>query len=141
MKAKDLCGAALVECRPDESLTAACERMRASDVTAVLVRDGEPLLGILAARDLLRAFADHADPDVVAVDRYMTRTPATIAADAQITEAAAMLSGLGLNHLPVVEGEHVLGMLAARDLLEPNVWPELKRAATIGDEGAGGSPD
>jgi len=47
----------------------------------------------------------------------MTHTPSTIAADASIGDALALLASLDVRHLPVVDGgKRLVGMLSDRDL-------------------------
>ncbi len=50
------------------------------------------------------------------VSRFMTRRPVTVAPDASIDEAIALMERHGFRHLPVARGADVLGMLSARDV-------------------------
>ena len=46
----------------------------------------------------------------------MTPTPATIAVDATLTQAQALMHRLGVNHLPVMAGTLVESVISARDI-------------------------
>ena len=50
------------------------------------------------------------------VKNRMTKNPYTIAADAPITDAVALLREKGLKRLPVVDGEKVVGILTQSDI-------------------------
>jgi CBS domain-containing protein len=50
------------------------------------------------------------------VSRFMTRRPVTVAPDASIDEAIALMERHGFRHLPVARGVDVLGMLSDRDV-------------------------
>ena len=67
-------------------------------------------------RDVLKAVAEGFRADARVADR-MTRHPETVeSADATDHAAALMIHG-GFRHLPVVDGEEVVGILSIRDLM------------------------
>jgi CBS domain-containing protein len=47
----------------------------------------------------------------------MTRGPVTVSADVPVLDAARLMGEKRIRHLPVVEGEHLLGMIGIRDVL------------------------
>jgi len=50
------------------------------------------------------------------VSRFMTRRPVTVAPDASVDEAIALMERHGFRHLPVAQGAEVLGMVSDRDV-------------------------
>jgi CBS domain-containing protein len=92
------------------------ERMVEREVGAVLVMDGDRLAGILTERDILRAVARGIRDDAVVGD-WMTTHPETIGPDETTEHAATLMMHGGFRHLPVVEGDHVVGILSIRDLM------------------------
>jgi acetoin utilization protein AcuB len=50
------------------------------------------------------------------ISKYMTTTPRTGGRHLTLTAAARLMSEAGIRHLPVVEGERLLGVLTQRDL-------------------------
>ena len=90
--------------------------MVAKDVGAVLVMEGERLVGILTERDVLRAVAEGIGDDTVVAD-WMTRDPETLAPDESTQHAAVLMIHGGFRHLPVAENDEVVGMLSIRDLM------------------------
>ncbi len=106
----------LLTVEPGLPLTEVAQRMVARDVGAVLVLDGERLVGILTERDVLRAVAGGIGEDTVVAD-WMTRDPETMEPDEPIRQAAVLMIHGGFRHLPVVHGGVVVGMLSIRDLM------------------------
>ena len=92
------------------------QRMVKRDVGAVLVMDGEALTGILTERDVLRAVAAGIQDETVVSD-WMTRDPDTMSPDDTTQHAAVLMIHGGFRHMPLVEGDAVVGMLSIRDLM------------------------
>jgi CBS domain-containing protein len=97
-------------------LTEVAKRMVSRDVGAVLVMEGERLVGILTERDMLRAVAAGLDDSTLVNDR-MTRDPDTLESDETTRQAATLMIHGGFRHLPIMEGDEVVGMLSIRDLM------------------------
>jgi CBS domain-containing protein len=107
----------LLTVRPDERLGEVAQRMVERDVGAVLVTDDSGRLsGILTERDVLRAVASGIRDDTVVSD-WMTRDPETMAPDEPTLHAAVLMIHGGFRHLPLVDGDEVVGMLSIRDLM------------------------
>ena len=100
----------------EDALTEVAQRMVDRDVGAVVVMDGTRLAGILTERDVLRAVAAGMQDDT-AVKDWMTRDPETMEPDEPTLHAAVLMIHGGFRHLPLVEGEEVVGMLSIRDLM------------------------
>lgn len=113
---------------PEETVAEAARRMVARGVGAVLVMEGERLAGILTERDVLRAVADGAAEGARVADR-MTRHPETIDAGDATEHAAALMIHGGFRHLPVVEGEKVVGIVSIRDLMRVVLEDSAPRGA------------
>ena len=101
---------------PGDALTAVAQRMVDRDVGAVLVMEGDALVGILTERDVLRAVAAGIHDDTVVSD-WMTRDPETMGPDDTTEHAAVLMIHGGFRHMPLVEGNAVVGMLSIRDLM------------------------
>jgi CBS domain-containing protein len=91
-------------------------RMVERSVGAVLVLDGKRLAGILTERDVLRAVARGIRDDAVVRD-WMTTDPETIEPHETTEHAATLMMHGGFRHLPVTEGDAVVGILSIRDLM------------------------
>lgn len=107
----------VVTVEPDESARLAVLRMLEEGVGSVAVCESGKLVGIFTERDVLTLAGDGTDLDAVRVGDVMTREPLTVDADVPILDAARLMGERRVRHLPVVEGEHLLGMVGIRDVL------------------------
>jgi CBS domain-containing protein len=102
---------------PELSISDVAGRMVERNVGAVLVRDADGrLAGILTERDLMRAVARGVRDEALVGD-CMTRDPETVAPDDTTEHAAVLMIHGGFRHLPVMDGDAVVGMLSIRDLM------------------------
>jgi CBS domain-containing protein len=106
----------LLTVAPDEPLQEVAQRMVDRDVGAVLVMKGTQLAGILTERDVLRAVAAGIQDGTVVSD-WMTSDPDTMDPGDTTQQAAVLMIHGGFRHLPLVEGDEVVGMLSIRDLM------------------------
>ena len=113
----DVMSARLVQVEPSATVREAARRMTEQGVGSVAVCEGARLVGIFTERDLLRLSAAGADLDSTSVGDEMTRALVTVSADADIVAAARLMGERGIRHLPVVEGENLLGVVGIRDVL------------------------
>jgi CBS domain-containing protein len=101
----------------DDSVRLAVLRMLEEGVGAVAVCDAGRLVGIFTERDVLALSGNGTDFDAVNVRDVMTRDPFTVDAGVAVLDAARLMGEKKIRHLPVVEGEHLLGMVGIRDVL------------------------
>ena len=112
----DIMSRNLLSVGADERLADAARRMDERGVGAVLVMEGERLLGILTERDLMRAVARGVGDDARVAER-MTKNPETIESSDTTDHAASLMIHGGFRHLPVLEGGKVAGIISIRDLM------------------------
>ena len=99
------------------TVASACHLMRDRGIGALAVVEGRRLVGIVTERDVaVRVIAGHRDPHLTLVREVMTRDPRTIAAEASLVEAHALMRAGGFRHLPVMRGGEVVGMISLRDI-------------------------
>jgi CBS domain-containing protein len=118
----------LLSVRPDVSLTEVAQRMVERDIGAALVTEGDRLVGILTERDVLRAVAKGIGEDTTAAD-WMTADPDTMTPDESTEHAGVLMIHGGFRHLPLVEGDQVVGMLSIRDLMRVVIEDSAPRGA------------
>jgi CBS domain-containing protein len=110
---------------PATSLVDAARRMNERRVGAVVVTEGDRLVGIVTERDVLRAVATGSVDGPVS--DAMTHSPETIGPVESAGHAAALMIHGGFRHLPVVDGADVVGMVSIRDLVRVSVDDEAPR--------------
>ena len=106
---------------PTATVAEAAETMVKGRVGSAVVVDGPWLLGIFTERDALRVAAAGVDPRTTGVKDWMTKDPMTVDPDTDSDDAAAIMATQGFRHLPVVEGESVVGVVSLRDVLSARI--------------------
>ena len=119
-----IAGRPTVSVKPTDSVRDAARAMYDRDVGAVVVMEDGRLRGIFTERDALRFFAaTRRNPYIIDVEVVMTRDPVTIAADTPAEEARGLMLSKGFRHLPVVDGDAVLGVVSLRGVAFDSSWP------------------
>ncbi|TYL36784.1 histidine kinase [Natronococcus pandeyae] len=98
----------------DATLEAAATAMRDSEIKALVVTTDPP--SIVTSTDLVAAAAEGRDPTELQVTAVMTESVETVPPDLYLEEVAAMMTGLGINHLPVVDDDDYVGMVSSTDI-------------------------
>jgi CBS domain-containing protein len=106
----------LLSVEASASIIEVAQRMVDRNVGAVLVLDAGRLTGILTERDVLRAVARGLRDDTRVAD-CMTAHPETIGPDDTTEHAVVLMLHGGFRHLPVVEGNNLVGVISIRDLV------------------------
>jgi CBS domain-containing protein len=102
---------------PADTARTAAKLMRERKVAAVLVMEGERLVGIITERDMTsRVVAAGRDPDATKCREIMTANPDTLSPLDTAVDAINMMRSRNYRHLPVVDGVKVVGMVSVRDL-------------------------
>ncbi len=117
---------------PSASLTTAATLMKAGEFGSVAVYEEDRLAGILTETDIVRAVAEHRDPDNTTLSEYMSPDPVTAAPEEDSMDVALRMVQGGFRHLPVIEDGKLIGMVSARDLLEVEAWPPSRSAKRTG---------
>ena len=99
---------------PEDTLGEVAEKMTALNVGSVVVKDFGTLIGILTERDLLKAMAARVHSSEARVRQFMTVDPVTATPEMDCEEAEQLMLDKGFRHLPIVEGDDVLGVVSLR---------------------------
>ena len=108
----------LVVAHPDETVLDVARRMTDQRVGAVVVLEGDALVGIFSDRDLMtRVIVPGHDPARTRVSSVMTPDVVTASITAPTRECESKMRRAGCRHLPVLADGRVIAMLSMRDLL------------------------
>ena len=113
----DVMSLRVVSVQPDETVQVAIARMLEENVGSIAVCEAQRLVGIFTERDVLRLAGQGAPLAELKVREAMTRSPVTISPDDDVLAAARLMSERRIRHLPVVQGEHLLGVIGIRDVM------------------------
>ncbi|WP_232686391.1 CBS domain-containing protein [Halobacterium zhouii] len=84
--------------------------------SVVVVDDQDRLEGILTTTDFVRIVAEQKPKDQTPVSAYMTTDVKTAGAQDSVTDVADAMVEHGFHHVPVVDGEEVIGIITTTDL-------------------------
>jgi CBS domain-containing protein len=124
----DVMSTSLLTVEPGLGLVDAARQMNDRNVGAVLVLEGERVVGILTERDILHAVGT-GQLEGAQVSGWMTRGPETIEPDDSAAHAASMMIHGGFRHLPVCDHGRPVGIVSIRDLMRVTVADETPRGA------------
>jgi CBS domain-containing protein len=103
---------------PEATVIEAVNLMCEARVGALLVMQGNTLVGIFSERDVMsRVVLVGFDPKATCVGDVMTRDVVCVATDMSPDEAMAIITDRRMRHLPVVEGRRVVGVVSIGDLV------------------------
>ena len=109
----------LYRLRPEDPVIDAIQLMADKSVGALLVMEGDRLVGILSERDYARKviLKGRSSKDTP-ISAIMTPAPlVTVSPNSRTKECMRLMTDWRIRHLPVVEGDKVVGMLSIGDLV------------------------
>lgn len=103
--------------RQTATVKAACQEMRDRRAGSVLVTDAKgALVGIFTGRDAVcSVLATGKDPAKTTLSQVMTARPVTMSPDRTAVDALHLMWNGGFRHVPLVEGERVIGVVSRGD--------------------------
>jgi CBS domain-containing protein len=112
---------------PDSTVLAALKTLADHDIGAVLVLQGDRLVGILSERDCVRKveLAGRAAAGAQVRD-IMTSKVLSVRPDQTARECRKIMGDARIRHLPVVDGGRVVGVLSSKDILDEVIAEDEK---------------
>lgn len=115
----------------ETSVQEAARVMRRENVSSVLWMEGDRLRGIVTDRDLRnRVLAEGLNPQRP-IAEVATAAPRVVTAAHPAFEAMLAMTRHGIHHVPVLDGERVLGVITPGDLSAQNAGSPLTLAALV----------
>ena len=103
---------------PDQVVSDALSLMASHEIGAVLVVEGDRLVGVFSERDLLRRVcARGRSTEKTPLREVMTPDPVTASPGESRLVAVAKMQRAGCRHLPVLADGVIIDMVSMRDLL------------------------
>ncbi len=102
---------------PGTTVLEAVRAMNDRGIGSLLVMDGGGVVGIFTERDVLRRVVDAGrDPETTKVAEVMSGEMVVIHPEATVEETMAVMTEKRVRHLPVMQGDTLLGMVSIGDL-------------------------
>ncbi len=107
---------------PQALVSKAAELMAAKNVGAIMVVEGDQLVGIFTERDVVfRVVAQGLDVRTTRLADVMTLAPHTVDSEKPFGYALLVMHQRGFRHLPVVQNGKLIGIISARSALDPEL--------------------
>lgn len=99
-----------------ETAFTAAQRMREVGISSLCIIEGDALKGIVTTGDLVgRVLAADRAPET-SLDEIMTANPRTLPSTAIGSDVLHMMMEHGIGHIPIVDGERLVGIVTQTDL-------------------------
>jgi CBS domain-containing protein len=103
---------------PKSSLLSALKKMRANNVGALLVVENGEIKGIISERDFAHRIAEKSEcPLEESVATWMTSKVIVVKSNTSINECMQLMSREHVRHLPVVDGDTLVGIISIGDVV------------------------
>ena len=105
--------------RPEESVFGALQMLAQHEVGALMVMERGKLVGVISERDYTRkvALQGRNSKETLVAD-IMTRNVISVTPTTGTRHCMSLMSEKRIRHLPVMEGDTVLGMISIRDIMD-----------------------
>lgn len=103
---------------PDNTVYDAIRLMAEKNVGALCIIEQERVVGIVSERDCARSLLrDDRPSQTVPLREIMTRAVLYVRPEQTIEECAALMTDKHLRHLPVMDGNRLIGIVSMRDVV------------------------
>ena len=103
---------------PSAQMVEALKLMAEKGIGALVVMEGERLAGIISERDYARKVILRGKSHDIPVREIMTAKVVTVHPGQTVEECMALMTEKRIRHLPVTEGERLIGVLSIGDLVK-----------------------
>lgn len=126
-------GGAIITIKPTDSLATLSQLLRERRIGAAVVStDGVKVEGVISERDLAYGLATHKDAlHRMPVSELMTKAVITCSPRDTVGHVASTMMSRNIRHVPVVDGEKLVGMVSIRDVLNVRVEELQQQAAQL----------
>ncbi|MFH8080869.1 MAG: CBS domain-containing protein [Candidatus Aenigmatarchaeota archaeon] len=131
---KDVMNPKVVVAKPQATVKEAAEIMSAFRIGCLVVVENERVVGIVTESDIIgKIVSKRKDPEKVTLEEIMSKNVITISSEETIDEAAEKMVNNKIKRLPVLEGDKLVGIITATDLIsyEPKIIESLSELFSI----------
>ncbi len=125
-------GSTLWSIEPDKTVYEALRQMADKDVGALVVIQKDKLVGIISERDYARKviLVGKTSKDTL-VSEIMSSRVIVVHPDQTTHECMELMTNKHIRHLPVVEGDRVLGLISIGDVVRDVIYQQRETIKTL----------
>ena len=117
-----------------ETVASVAARLAEQKIGALPVMEGTRVVGIFSERDVIYGLAKHGGQMLEKnVGEVMTAPAITVTADTPILSALSLMTRRRIRHLPVVDGDNLVGFISIGDLVKHRIEKIEAEAAPMRD--------
>lgn len=118
----------------DTHIAAIVETLMTKRIGAVLVMEGESILGVVSERDIVRALATYGAESLHRLAREVMTSPVvTISPAESLSQAMLLMTGRRVRHLPVIDSGRLVGLVSIGDLVKRRIDEAEREADALKD--------
>ncbi len=108
----------IISVKPDDTIFDSLNVLAEYNIGALLVMEGEKLVGIFSERDYARkGIVKGRKAKSTSISEMMTANVFTVSSDMTILQCMELMSAKHFRHLPVVDDNKVVGVLSVGDIV------------------------
>ena len=118
LQVKDFMTSLVITAEVDTPVVEAAKLMAIDDVGSLIVTKSDVLAGMVTRREIIgaRLFSEESYQSLLIGD-IMTTPVVTIGPDAELGQAIGLMNQTGKHRIPVIEGNDIIGMVSATDII------------------------
>lgn len=109
----------IIACDQSDTVHSVVARLADKRIGAMPVMNDGAVVGILSERDVIYRLAGEGDGCLMrTVGEVMTAPPITVSKQTSVDDALSMMTRRRIRHLPVLDGEELIGFVSIGDLVK-----------------------
>ncbi|RLI55353.1 MAG: hypothetical protein DRO87_02650 [Candidatus Thorarchaeota archaeon] len=118
MRVRDFMTSLIITAEADTPVVESAKLMAAEDIGSLVVTKSDVLVGMVTRKEIIGAqlLSDESYRSLVLED-IMTTPVITIGPDADLGQAIGLMNQTGKRYIPVIEGNSIIGIVSATDVL------------------------
>ncbi|RDE16850.1 MAG: CBS domain-containing protein [Candidatus Thorarchaeota archaeon] len=118
MRVKEFMTSVIVTADAATPVVEAAKIMAVEDVGSVIVTKNDVLVGLVTQKDIIAAqLMSEGVYHRLTLEDIMSSPVVTISPDADLGQAIALMHQTGKRHIPVIEGDDIIGIVTSTDVL------------------------
>ncbi|MFW9833850.1 MAG: cyclic nucleotide-binding/CBS domain-containing protein [Candidatus Thorarchaeota archaeon] len=118
MKVRDFMTSMIITADAETLVVDAAKLMAAEDVGSLLITKSDVLAGMVTRREVIGAqLLSEESYHLLCVSDIMTTPVVTIGPEADLGQAISLMNQTGKRHIPVIEGNDIIGLIATTDII------------------------